>query len=254
MRLKTEPYFSDYIQRQLSEIRSLAPQLETVRTDHVPGRPSSKDPEVMIHPRQTAIIDAEHGRSFTLSLWRSRAQDQARKLGEFLKGDHEAVERIRECASLIAGCNPCGAWPIHPLESMPEAIVAQGSPPTGLSASSRDYLMEGLEDLREILPTTNEIRIRYVVTHTPNHVQRFRPFYTFIGKGKELAAIEAAMLVTITRHELGSPKTVDYYELNEARLELMCQQLSMERDNALVLSHVLPLFGPSYQATTLKLR
>jgi hypothetical protein len=34
----------------------------------------------------------------------------------------------------------------------------------------------------------------------------------------------------------------------------MCQQLSMERDNALVLSHVLPLFGPSYQATALKLR
>lgn len=137
---------------------------------------------------------------------------------------------------------------------MPEAIIAEGSPPVGLSPSSCDYLMEALEDICEILPTTNEIRIRYVVTHTPNHVQRFRPSYAFMGKGKEPAAIEAAMLVTITRHELGSPKTADYYELNEARLDLMCQQLSIDRDNALVLSHVLPLFGPSHQATSLRLR
>lgn len=253
MKLKTEPYFADYVQRQLAEIRELAPQIETLRTDHVPEHAGTKNPEMVIHARQTAIIEVDHGRSFTLSLWRSRAADQAKKLGDFLK-DPEAVEKIRDCASLIAGCNPCGAWPLHPLESIETAQVAVGRPPEGLSASSRDYLMDAFDDLREILPTTNEIAIRYVVTHTPNHVQRFRPFYAFMGQGRELAAIEAAMLVTITRHELGSPKAADYYELNETRLNLLCQQLSIGRENVLLLSHVLPLFGPSFQATSLKLR
>lgn len=253
MRLKTDPYFAEYVQRQLAEIRKLAPQLETLRTDHVPTRPSSKDPEVTIYARQTAILDTDHGRSFTLSLWRSKARDQANKLADFLK-DAEAVEKIREHASLIAGCNPCGAWPLHPLESMAENVIAKDQPPVGVGPSSRDYLMDAFDELREILPTTSEIKIRYTVTHTSNHVQRFRPFYAFMGQGKELASIEAAMLVTILRHELGSPKAADYYDINEARLDLICEQLSLSPENIVVLAHVLPLFGPSYQATALRLR
>lgn len=253
MQLKIAPYHADYVQRQIAEIRKIAPRLETIRTDYIPELQGTNDPTVRIYPRQTAVVEGDHARSFTLSLWRSRALDQTKKLGDYLKAP-DVVEQVRDLASTIAGCNPVGAWPIHPVDGVDPVVISSSTPPQGVSDATRQYLMDALADIADALPTTKEISVSYAVTHTANHVQRLRPFFAFSNGQREIASIESNMLLTLMRHELGSPKAADHHERNETRIGLLLQQLQLERPDFLLIAHLLPLFGSNYQPTILRLR
>lgn len=250
--LKIEPYFTDYVHRHLEEIAACSSLIECVRTDHLPARTDPRDPERTIGARQLGIVEFDHGRQCALSLWKSKAPDQAKKLAQILKND-EDVEKIRSALSLIAGCNPIGSWPINSVGPAEPRVVTPDQAPGLVSPSTSDYLADSFDDLREMLPRVNRIEIRYAITHASNHVQRTRPFYVFHSRAREIAAIENNQLVMLLRHEMGAPRTADYYDQNEFRIGVYCEQLQIKREDFVPLCHLLPLFGANYQATLLDL-
>lgn len=253
MAIRIAPYRADHVERQLAGILDLCPRVESVRTDYSSPRPNLKQPGSVYPARPIGVVEFEHGRSFILGLAQSKAMDQSNKLASFIK-DPGAIEPIRAHLSLLSSANPIGAWALNPLSSVAECIVAADRPPQGLPAAAVDYLLDALDDLAEALPAIDHIDIRYAVTHSANHAQRFRPFYSFNAGGYEVASVEAAMWMILLRHSLGSPKTAEYYEMNEARIGHLARQLSVPRDTLILVAHVLPLFGANYQATSLRLR